>query len=45
MAGVQKRHGDKWIVEDCNGKVFRIRKRRNVGKAEANYRRDDRSDE
>ena len=29
MAGVQKRHGDKWIVEDCNGKAFRMRRRRN----------------
>ena len=37
MAHVQKRHGDKWTIEDCGG-AFRISARTGTSKLEAKRR-------
>jgi hypothetical protein len=39
MAYVQKRHGNKWVFQDCGGKAFRLLPRREAPAANDHCRR------
>ena len=39
IAWVEKRYGDKWIIEDCHGRAFRILPRPNASRASLKIRR------
>ena len=39
MGWVEKRYGDKWMIEDCKAKAFRILPKPKAPKGKANFRR------